>query len=39
MPWGTEPTGHWVAGSQIAPPSLPILTRDMLSTPPATTQS
>src|SRR5678815_1115054 len=40
MPCGTKPIWKLVAGScDQAPPSLPIGTRDMLSTPPATTRS
>ena len=40
MPCGTKPVAKLVAGScDQAPPSEPIGTRDMLSTPPATTMS
>ena len=40
MPCGTKPIAKLVAGScDQAPPSEPIGTRDMLSTPPATTRS
>ena len=40
MPCGTKPVAKLVCGSCAqAPPSLPIGTRDMLSTPPATTRS
>ncbi len=40
MPCGTKPVSKFVSGSMAqAPPSVPIGTRDMLSTPPAKTRS